>query len=105
MVHNQSVTRGTQNACMCDGQITHFIFCTEDSGAHDLVKDGQKKPEGAIRKRYILIKYSQFCIANNYPDPNVVRHHELPFVLVAYMQSISASIDISLQINEKPELL
>ncbi|EGZ07523.1 hypothetical protein PHYSODRAFT_442057, partial [Phytophthora sojae] len=46
-------------------------------------------------------KFAEFCLANGYPDPHTERHHELPAVLVAYLQSISASSTVSLQTAEK----
>ncbi|ETO82642.1 hypothetical protein F444_03241 [Phytophthora nicotianae P1976] len=33
-------------------------------------------------------KFCEFCISNEYPDPAVTRHHELPSLLVAFMESV-----------------
>ncbi|ETK79197.1 hypothetical protein L915_14922 [Phytophthora nicotianae] len=46
-------------------------------------------------------KFCEFCIANEYPDPAVTRHHELPSLLVAFMESVSASSTVSNQTAEK----
>ncbi|ETN08333.1 hypothetical protein F441_09602 [Phytophthora nicotianae CJ01A1] len=46
-------------------------------------------------------KFSDFCITNGYPDPRHECHYKLPVVLIAYLQSISASSSISLQTAEK----
>ncbi|EGZ19170.1 hypothetical protein PHYSODRAFT_379828, partial [Phytophthora sojae] len=46
-------------------------------------------------------KFCEFCIANEYPDPVAVRHHELPSLLAAFMESVSASAAVSNQTAEK----
>ncbi|ETM99230.1 hypothetical protein PPTG_24457, partial [Phytophthora nicotianae INRA-310] len=46
-------------------------------------------------------KFCEFCIANEYPDPAVTRHHELPSLLVAFMESVSASSTVSNQTAKK----
>ncbi|ETI30288.1 hypothetical protein F443_22591 [Phytophthora nicotianae P1569] len=46
-------------------------------------------------------KFCEFCISNEYPDPAVTRHHELPSLLVAFMESVSASSAVSNQTAEK----
>jgi hypothetical protein len=46
-------------------------------------------------------KFCEFCISNEYPDPAKVRHHELPSLLVAFMESVSSSSDVSHQTAEK----
>ncbi|KAG1688958.1 hypothetical protein DVH05_002944 [Phytophthora capsici] len=45
-------------------------------------------------------KFGEFCISNEYPDPAVTRHHELPSLLVAFIESVSASSDVSNQTAE-----
>ncbi|KAG4045161.1 hypothetical protein JG687_00007913 [Phytophthora cactorum] len=45
--------------------------------------------------------FLDFCVTNSYPDPRHEPHHEIPVVLVAYLQSISASSYISLQTAKK----
>ncbi|ETI39514.1 hypothetical protein L917_14189 [Phytophthora nicotianae] len=46
-------------------------------------------------------KFCEFCIVNEFPDPVVKRHHELPSLLVAFTESVSASSIVSNQIGEK----
>ncbi|OWZ21910.1 hypothetical protein PHMEG_0003461 [Phytophthora megakarya] len=46
-------------------------------------------------------KFCEFCLDNEYPDPAAVRHHELPSLLVAFMESVSASKFVSNQTAEK----
>ncbi|GMF44204.1 unnamed protein product [Phytophthora fragariaefolia] len=46
-------------------------------------------------------KFCDFCIANEYPDPAMVRHHKLPSLLVAFMESVSISSAVSNQTAEK----
>ncbi|ETP13237.1 hypothetical protein F441_11517, partial [Phytophthora nicotianae CJ01A1] len=76
-------------------------------GILELAKDGQHTTNEVIKKATQTVyessfkKFSDFCIANGYPDPRHERHHELPVILVAYLQSISASSSISLQTAEK----
>ncbi|ETN24093.1 hypothetical protein PPTG_00543 [Phytophthora nicotianae INRA-310] len=76
-------------------------------GILELAKDGQHTANEVIKKATQTVyessfkKFSDFCIANGYPDPRHERHHELPVILVAYLQSISASSSISLQTAEK----
>ncbi|KAG6944892.1 hypothetical protein JG688_00016857 [Phytophthora aleatoria] len=73
----------------------------------ELAKQGQQTANEAIGKTTQTVyeasfkKFSGFCVTNSYPDPRRERHHELPVVLVAYLQSISASSSISLQTAEK----
>ncbi|ETL43069.1 hypothetical protein L916_06309 [Phytophthora nicotianae] len=86
----------------------HGIIPKPDGGGlHELVKQGQEKANGAIKKATQTVyessfkKFAELCLANGYPDPHKERHHELPAVLVAYLQSISASSTVSLQTAEK----
>jgi hypothetical protein len=71
------------------------------AGVRELVKEGQATANGVIKKATQTVyessfkMFAEFCLANGYPDP---RHHELPAVLVAYLQSISASSIVSLQV-------
>ncbi|KAG7377554.1 hypothetical protein PHYPSEUDO_011488 [Phytophthora pseudosyringae] len=46
-------------------------------------------------------KFCELCIANEYPDPATVRHHELPSLLVTFMDSVSVSAAVSNQTAEK----
>ncbi|POM76239.1 Hypothetical protein PHPALM_6545 [Phytophthora palmivora] len=46
-------------------------------------------------------RLAEFYVANGFRDSQHERHHELPVVLDAYLQSISASSSLSLQITEK----
>ncbi|KAK1941097.1 hypothetical protein P3T76_007803 [Phytophthora citrophthora] len=77
------------------------------TGVRDLVKEGQATANGVIEKATQTVyessfkKFAEFCLVNGYPDPHTERHHELPAVLVAYLQSISASTTVSLQTAEK----
>ncbi|KAL3667491.1 hypothetical protein V7S43_007712 [Phytophthora oleae] len=73
----------------------------------ELVKEGQQTANGVIKKATQTVyessfnKFADFCLANGYPDPRKERHYELPAVLVAYLQSISAASTVSLQTAEK----
>jgi hypothetical protein len=77
------------------------------AGVRELVKEGQATANGVIKKATQTVyesrfkKFAEFCLANGYPYPHTERHHELPAVLVAYLQSISASSTVSLQTAEK----
>jgi hypothetical protein len=77
------------------------------AGVRELVREGQETANGVIKKATQTVykssfkKFVEFCLANGYPDPHTERHHELPAVLVAYLQSISASSTVSLQTAEK----
>ncbi|ETL92354.1 hypothetical protein L917_09307, partial [Phytophthora nicotianae] len=72
-----------------------------------MVKDGQHTANEVIKKATQTVyeasfkKFSDFCSTNAYPEPRHERHYDLPVVLVAYSQSISASSSISLQTAEK----
>ncbi|ETK85819.1 hypothetical protein L915_09470 [Phytophthora nicotianae] len=72
-----------------------------------MVKDGQHTANEEIKKATQTVyeasfkKFSDFCSTNGYPEPRHERHYDLPVVLVAYSQSISASSSISLQTAEK----
>ncbi|GMF36379.1 unnamed protein product [Phytophthora fragariaefolia] len=46
-------------------------------------------------------KFCDSCIANEYPNPAMVRHHELPSLLVAFMESVSISSTESNDTAEK----
>ncbi|KAG3002377.1 hypothetical protein JG687_00013695 [Phytophthora cactorum] len=46
-------------------------------------------------------KFCEFCISNEYPDPALKRHHELPSLVVAFMKSVSAFAVVSNQTAEK----
>ncbi|KAG1712394.1 hypothetical protein DVH05_000142 [Phytophthora capsici] len=46
-------------------------------------------------------KFCEFCISSKYTDPAVTHHHELPSLLVAFMESVSASSAVSNQTAEK----
>ncbi|KAG2773605.1 hypothetical protein PC129_g17437 [Phytophthora cactorum] len=46
-------------------------------------------------------KFCEFCIPNEYPDPALKRQHELPSLLAALMESVSASAVVSNQTAEK----
>ncbi|KAE8995993.1 hypothetical protein PF005_g17190 [Phytophthora fragariae] len=46
-------------------------------------------------------KFCAFCIKNEYRDPASFRHHELPSLLVAFMESVSSSSAVSHQTAEK----
>ncbi|KAJ8542654.1 hypothetical protein ON010_g12157 [Phytophthora cinnamomi] len=76
-------------------------------GVQELAKEGQKTAKEVIKKATQTVyeenfnMFAEFCITNEYPDPYKERHHELPVVLVAYPQSISATSSVSLQTAEK----
>ncbi|ETO78576.1 hypothetical protein F444_06513 [Phytophthora nicotianae P1976] len=59
------------------------------------------KPETRNVYESYFKKFCEFCIANEYPDPAVTRHHELPSLLVPFMESVSASSTVSNQTAEK----
>ncbi|KUF85041.1 hypothetical protein AM587_10003214 [Phytophthora nicotianae] len=65
-------------------------------GILELAKDGQHTSNEVIKKATQTVyessfkKFSDFCIANGYPDPRHERHHELPVILVAYLQNCLA---------------
>ncbi|KAG6956407.1 hypothetical protein JG688_00011443, partial [Phytophthora aleatoria] len=73
----------------------------------ELAKEGQQTTNEVIRKPTQTVyetsfkELSNFCVTKCYPDPRHERQHELPVVLVAFLQNISASRSISLQIAEK----
>ncbi|KAG3233277.1 hypothetical protein PI124_g21646 [Phytophthora idaei] len=46
-------------------------------------------------------KLCEFCISNEYSNPALKRHHELPSLLVAFMESVSAFAVVSNQTAEK----
>ncbi|KAG6976892.1 hypothetical protein JG688_00000897 [Phytophthora aleatoria] len=46
-------------------------------------------------------KFCEFCVSNEYPDPALKRHHELPSLLVAFTESVSASAVVSNQTAKK----
>ncbi|KAH7477075.1 uncharacterized protein KRP23_7748 [Phytophthora ramorum] len=76
-------------------------------GVRERAQEGQQTAKGVLKKATQSVyessfnKFADFCIANGFPDPHRERHHELPVVLVAYLQSISGSSSVSLQTAEK----
>ena len=69
-------------------------------GGADIAKNTIKKETRDVYDSYFK-RFAKFCVDNGYPHPAEERHYELPSLLVAFMQSISASPDVSHQTAEK----